>query len=198
MHRRYILTGAPGAGKTALIRHLEATGNDVVEEAATDVIALAQASGVERPWERPAFVADIAALQGWREAAPMRSGRRFADRSVFCTLALAEWLEHPAPDGLLGTADRLAASGWFARKVFFIDQLGFIENTAARQISFEQATQFGALHEVVYRRYGFELTHIGPASIPDRAAALLVAATCSVSSKSGDGLAVRKRDKSKT
>lgn len=175
MHRRYILTGAPGAGKTALIRHLEATGHDVVEEAATDVIALHRASGVDRPWERPTFIADIAALQEWREAAPMRSERRFSDRSVFCTVALAEWLGHPAPAGLLATADRLAGSGWFAQEVFFIDQLGFIENTAARQIGFEEATQFGALHEVVYRRYGFAVRHIGPGSIPDRADALLAA-----------------------
>ena len=177
MSSRYILTGAPGAGKTALIRHLEVTGHDVVEEAATDVIALAQAGGIERPWENPGFIADIAALQDWREAAPMRSERRFSDRSVFCTVALAEWLNHPAPTELLATADRLAGSGWFARVVFFIDQLGFIENTSARQISFEQATQFAALHEVVYRRYGFEPRHIVPAPITDRAAVVLVAAS---------------------
>lgn len=34
----YILTGAPGAGKTAILRLLEANGYPVVEEAATDVI----------------------------------------------------------------------------------------------------------------------------------------------------------------
>jgi predicted ATPase len=175
MPRRYILTGAPGAGKTALIRYLEATSHDVVEEAATDVIALAQAGGIERPWEQSAFITDIAALQAWREAAPMRSGLRFADRSAFCTVALAEWLDHPVPLGLLATANRLAASGWFARQVFFIDQLGFIENTAARRISLEEAARFGALHEAVYRRYGFELTHIGPSAIPDRADAVLAA-----------------------
>ena len=35
---RYILTGAPGAGKTAVLRLLEVSGYTVVEEAATDVI----------------------------------------------------------------------------------------------------------------------------------------------------------------
>lgn len=40
---RYVLTGAPGAGKTAILRQLEIEGHAVVEEAATDVIALAQA-----------------------------------------------------------------------------------------------------------------------------------------------------------
>ena len=40
--RRFIITGAPGAGKTAIIRQLELDGFSVVEEAATDVIAAAQ------------------------------------------------------------------------------------------------------------------------------------------------------------
>ena len=38
--RRFILTGTPGSGKTAIIRQLELDGFSVVEEAATDVIAL--------------------------------------------------------------------------------------------------------------------------------------------------------------
>jgi predicted ATPase len=40
--RRFILTGPPGAGKTAIIRQLELDGFCVVEEAATDIIALSQ------------------------------------------------------------------------------------------------------------------------------------------------------------
>ncbi len=44
----YILTGAPGAGKTAVLRLLEASGYPVVEEAATDVIALGNAPGPRR------------------------------------------------------------------------------------------------------------------------------------------------------
>ena len=42
---KFILTGAPGAGKTALVRQLERDGFAMVEEAATDVIALEQAKG---------------------------------------------------------------------------------------------------------------------------------------------------------
>ena len=38
--RRFIITGAPGAGKTAIVRQLELDGFSVVEEAATDVIAV--------------------------------------------------------------------------------------------------------------------------------------------------------------
>jgi predicted ATPase len=45
----YILTGAPGAGKTAVLRLLEVSGYRVVEEAATDVIALGHALGRAEP-----------------------------------------------------------------------------------------------------------------------------------------------------
>ena len=41
MHR-FVLTGAPGSGKTAILRQLEIYGLAVVEEAATDVIATLQ------------------------------------------------------------------------------------------------------------------------------------------------------------
>jgi predicted ATPase len=46
----YVLTGAPGAGKTAILRLLEVSGYPVVEEAATDVIALGSALGRAEPW----------------------------------------------------------------------------------------------------------------------------------------------------
>jgi len=47
--KRFIITGAPGAGKTAIIRQLKLEGFSVVEEAATDVIASAHARGEAEP-----------------------------------------------------------------------------------------------------------------------------------------------------
>jgi predicted ATPase len=47
--RRFIITGAPGAGKTAIIRELALNGFSVVEEAATDIIAAAHAQGRVQP-----------------------------------------------------------------------------------------------------------------------------------------------------
>ena len=51
--KRFIVTGTPGEGKTAIIRQLELEGFSVVEEAATDVIAAAQAGGTSEPWTHP-------------------------------------------------------------------------------------------------------------------------------------------------
>ena len=47
--KRYVLTGAPGSGKTVIIRQLEVDGFSVVEEAATALIALKQAPGLDEP-----------------------------------------------------------------------------------------------------------------------------------------------------
>jgi predicted ATPase len=47
--RRYIMTGAPGAGKTSILATLRARGYAVVNEAATDVIARELACGREHP-----------------------------------------------------------------------------------------------------------------------------------------------------
>ena len=48
--KRFILTGAPGSGKTSILRVLAATGYAVVDEAATDVMAARLAAGDTEPW----------------------------------------------------------------------------------------------------------------------------------------------------
>jgi len=65
--KRFILTGPPGAGKTAVLRQLDREGFGVVEEAATDVIALEQANGVTEPWTNAAFIDRVVDLQRIRQ-----------------------------------------------------------------------------------------------------------------------------------
>ena len=65
--RRFIITGAPGAGKTAIIRQLELDGFSVVEEAATDLFTAAQAQGTVQPWMHPSFIDVVANLQRDRQ-----------------------------------------------------------------------------------------------------------------------------------
>src|SRR5580704_14093516 len=100
--RRFILTGAPGAGKTAIIRQLEIDGFGVVEEAATDVIALAQARGIDEPWRNPSFIDSIVDLQQRRQirASCQPDEVQFHDRSAVCTAALAVYLGRPISDTL--------------------------------------------------------------------------------------------------
>ena len=169
--KRLILTGAPGAGKTVLIRELERLGYPIVEEAATDVIALEQARGNARPHERPQFIEKITELQLLRQQVPAAGPLQFHDRSLFCTAALAEFLGLPIPP-LLDRAI-LASRELFEPRVFFIRLLGFIQKTEARQIGLEESMRFETLHERVYRHYGFDLEFIQPADIDARIGAIL-------------------------
>ncbi|MFD6875639.1 MULTISPECIES: AAA family ATPase [unclassified Streptomyces] len=88
--RRYVLTGTPGAGKTSILRCLDKLGHGIVEEAATAVIAQAQALGEDQPWTRASFIDEIVALQRQRQLKATGSVQVF-DRPPVCTHALATW-----------------------------------------------------------------------------------------------------------
>lgn len=167
----YILTGAPGAGKTAVLRLLEISGYEVVEEAATDVIALGNALGCDEPWHDPAFVDKVIALQ-WQRQNAVRAGDGITvfDRSPVCTLALSRYLGFPASDLLAGEVDRVASEGAYEMTVFFVRNQGFVQATAARQISFEDSLVFEQLHEQVYRELGFRLVEVPAGPLTDRVA----------------------------
>ena len=172
--RRFILTGTPGCGKTALIRQLELDGFGVVEEAATDVIAAAHANGIEEPWRNPQFIETITDLQRTRQlrASTLPDEVQFHDRSVVCTAALAKYLAYPIPRQLVAELDRITREAVFERRVFFIRNLGFIAPTAARRISFEESLRFERIHEETYRSLGFELLFIEPGPLSDRLASI--------------------------
>jgi len=168
--QRYILTGAPGAGKTVLIRALERAGFAVVEEAATDLIALVTAEGVVEHWREPSFIDDIVALQVRRQqrAEGWPDELVFFDRSPVCTLALAEFLGRTPPAALAAELARIEREGIYQQRVFFVRGLGFIAPTEARRITLEDAARFEAVHADVYRRLGYELIDLPAASVATR------------------------------
>ncbi len=171
--KRYILSGAPGSGKTSVIKEMEQYGHIVVHESATDIIAEAQAKGFEKPWEESGFVGDIAIMQRERQVFT-RGALQFFDRSPFCTYALGNYLaqtkdtEFQPPKTLTEEIDRCLAMRIYQPKVFFFENLGFIENTAARKISYADALIFEQIHVSTYQTFGFELILVPAAPVAER------------------------------
>jgi predicted ATPase len=168
--RRFIITGAPGAGKTAIIRQLELDGFNVVEEAATDVIAAAQAHGTAQPWTHPSFLDAVATLQRDRQirASYLPDEIQFHDRCAVCTAALAVYLGYPFSPFLTGELDRIRKQAIYQNRVFFIRNLGFVTPTEARRISFEETLRFEKIHEETYRELDFDLISIEAGSLAER------------------------------
>lgn len=175
----YVLTGAPGAGKTAILRQLELDRDRVVEEAATDVIALRQALGEPEPHTHPAFIDTIVGLQRRRqqaaeaaEAAAEAAGGAgaivFFDRSPVCTLALSRYLGYPESALLTEEVERLLRCGSYSSTVFFVRSLGFVTPTAARRISLADSLVFEQVHERTYRDLGFRVVDVPPAPLAER------------------------------
>lgn len=175
--KRFVLTGTPGAGKTAIIRQLELDGFGVVEEAATDIIAVSQALGIAEPWTQPSFIDSIADLQRNRQIRALCQPEeiQFHDRSAICTAALAAYLGHPVSDALSSELERIQTEKIYQKCVFFIQSLGFITPTEARRISFEDALRFEHIHEETYRKLGYDIVFIKPGSLLDRVAAITTA-----------------------
>jgi predicted ATPase len=175
--KRYILTGTPGSGKTILIRALSAAGHLTVPEAATDVIAQENRLGNPEPWRRPLFVDEIVKMQRQRQLDSSEDDCtvQFHDRSPVCTYALCSFLSFEPSAVLLKEMARIKRTAVFEKRVFFIENLGFVEPTEARRISFADALVFEKVHRETYERFGFELTSIPALPIPERIQLILAA-----------------------
>ncbi|MGC5291014.1 AAA family ATPase [Micromonospora sp. DT231] len=177
--RRYVLTGAPGAGKTTMIQALHRRGHVTVREAATDLIAERQAQGYAEPWHDSDFVDAVAVLQHHRQVgADAPRPVQFYDRSPLCTLALARHLSRPVGPALTAEVDRITREHTYQRLVFLISPLGFIRRTAARQISYADALTFARLHQEVYEEHGYHLVDVPAGPVRNRLAVIEKHVSC--------------------
>lgn len=126
--------------------------------------------GVSTLWTDPSFIHKILHLQIHQphQASNVNVPIQFFDRSPLCTYALCIFLGHPVPLELMNEISDLKMKNTFQHAVFFIENLGFIECTNARKISFDEALRFEELHIQVYQDFGYELVFIPRMNIGDR------------------------------
>ncbi|WP_063725786.1 AAA family ATPase [Cryptosporangium arvum] len=162
--RRYILTGAPGCGKTTILHALAERGYSVVEEAAADVVAQQRALGVEAPEEDAGFVDAVIRLQHERQQQlPIDSGGvQLFDRSPICTLAFARYSGLPMTRALRTEVNRVVQSGIYQPLVFFVARWGPAGPTPPRRISEADAKRSEEIHRTAYESCGYELVDIPP------------------------------------
>ncbi len=165
--KRFIFTGTPGSGKTSVLQSLRQKGYVVIPEAATDVISIQQAKGLERPWESVKFIDQISHMQKERQMNTM-GDLQFYDRSPFCTFSLEKYLKFQESNALKEEIERCLREDIYQNKVFFFENLGFIEHTDARKISYEEALVFEKIHLNVYKEFGFDIIMVPKGSIEER------------------------------
>lgn len=172
--KRYILTGTPGSGKTSALHMLKHLGYAVIEEAATDVIALEHSRGNLEPWRQTDFIDSIVQLQKQRQldAATSADELQVYDRSPLCTLALSQYLGYPPSPCLQAEIERIEQERIYQRFVFFLEHLGFCQPTAARKITFEESLLFERIHAEVYTVLGYDVIKIAPEPLVERVQAI--------------------------
>jgi predicted ATPase len=158
---------------------LKRQGYAVVEEAATDIIALEQGRGNLEPWKQSDFIDTIVHLQHQRQLTEVLEpgAVQFFDRSPLCTYALSRHLGYAPSRCLLNELERMERERIYQKQVFFIDHLEFIRPTEARRISFSEALSFEHIHEETYASFGYDCIHIAPCSVAERVSSVL--AKCS-------------------
>ena len=166
--KTYVLTGAPGSGKTSILNYLEFFhGEFTIREAAEDYIRLEQALGISEPWNKPDFQNEILNLQLQRKKMiPTGISRVFVDRDI------ADGLAYVGPGDLY---DRIYghAIQQQLEKIFLIEQFETTQTNDVRREDYEQAILLGNIIAGVYTSLGYNVISVPPVSLEDRAQIIL-------------------------
>jgi predicted ATPase len=170
-----VISGGPGAGKTALIRELRQLGCTCSSEVARQIIQEQMAAGGEAlPWadrERYARQMLDRSVATWQES--LRTGGTvFFDRGIPDTLCYVR-LEHLSQE-LERDAFAMSQQHRYLRRVYLAPPWREIyETDGERRQNFEEAVRTYDLMARTYENCGYEVVMLPMISVEKRAAFLL-------------------------
>jgi predicted ATPase len=163
----FILTGAPGSGKTAILGRL---GNEFrcVDEPAREVLAEQRATGGRGTWDQDASLFVHLLLQRSIEKHAM--ARRSGDTVVF-DRGIPDCIVYAVRAGTDPTPGLEAAEAYrYQPHVLFLEPWSDIYQTDQERImSFDDTVSFSKSLRDVYERSGYTLVDVPRDSIADRA-----------------------------
>lgn len=169
--QRYILTGGPGAGKTSIINYLSKCGYLVAPEAATEIIEEGLKKGIERPWRADDYHIRMYELISKRQIEVQNSSApiAFFDRGHLDGISYILLQNRTLFQYVVDRVQSSIDSQYFNNRVFFIDTLGFVMPGPARDEDLQESLQKAQCLEQNYRAMGYEIIHIPPGSVEERA-----------------------------
>ena len=170
--RGFIIIGAPGAGKTAIIRQLELDGFSVVNRRPLTSSLLRMRKEALNSGDIPRSLMQSLICKGTVRFEHLINRTRFSFTTVcvVCTAALAVYLRHAYTTFFSVSWTASKRKGSNKNRVFFIRHLGY-----------HHAVRFEKIHEGTYRDFGFELVPVERGSLMERVGVIKAAISLSES-----------------
>jgi predicted ATPase len=165
--RLFVLTGAPGTGKTAILDRLR---RDVrcVDEPAREIIAEQRASGGRGTWDRdPSLFVDLLL----RRSIEKYEAARGSGETVLFDRGIPDCVVYAVRAGADPTSGLAAVEAFrYERHVLFLEPWQDIYTTDDERImGFDDTVSFGEALGEVYHRSGYVLVDVPRAAIDARA-----------------------------
>ncbi|MCH2194820.1 AAA family ATPase [Kordia sp.] len=164
--KRYIITGAPGTGKTTLLNALQQQGYCTFKEVSRRVIVSQQnINGTKTPWQDIIGFTELVSQQIVQELALPLTSDAFVDRGLADTIAYLNLKNHPIPKKL----QQFDYKNYYHTMVFLLpiwEEIYIIDSQ--RLQSFEEASKLQDLIIEVYQKLGFSIIMLPKASITER------------------------------
>ncbi|CAM1374686.1 AAA family ATPase [Tenacibaculum xiamenense] len=164
--KRYIITGAPGTGKTTLINALNKKGYTTFEEVSRRIIVSEQQNnGTKTPWQDVEAFTDAVYLQTIKELNARIQTPAFVDRGLADNIAYLKLRELPISEKFLNFDYKNA----YQTTVFLLPLWKdiYVQDEQRLQ-SFEEAEKLQLLLIQSYENLGFSLKRLPKQTVEER------------------------------